>query len=329
MLPEPPQRLDLYSDGAPLTFASNNFDRGVSASCPWRATIREAYAKLESAPHSVTTTQHCALPHSRRQKNIDRNATLYVLTVAVGTYDLASHYPCHPQFHAEVIKSYFSPRLQAPGILFNELLSCRVSGTGVSASSEKYPVRRTWPCRTQVKPEDTVLIYLYGHGLVPLGTEMFYFAPKDFDPSSPSSIRMTGFSAAMLSDTLRALPSKHIAVVLDACQSGAALTSLAKILEVKASSTTARDRKHETNGIFLLASATAFQEYGAAPPTRDAGLIAQVIASAALPGRGLSSRIVSLGELLELICAAIPTQMKQTPLIYSSGSDFPILEKSR
>jgi hypothetical protein len=328
---ERPQELNLYSDGAPLTFASNNINAGVSASCPWRAAIHEAYAKLESAPRVGKAPQHCVLPKPHVRELAHRSSTLYIQTIAVETYNPTSHYPSLPSAipSAEAIEKLFLSQGSGPGHLFTKIVVLPGLRDGGIAPTLRNIRDAGLRLASQVKPDDTVLIYLTGHGLVPPGAEMFYFAPKDFDPASLSTIRATGFSAAMLSDMLRGISSKHIAVVLDACQSGAALTSLAKIAEIKSSVMARNASRQKRGGIYLLASATALQ-VATAPASPEAGPIAHIFESAGTGANNRhSSHVVFLGELLETICETIPTEMKQTPLIFSSGSDFPILERSR
>ena len=74
-----------------------------------------------------------------------------------------------------------------------------------------------------VKPDDTVILFFSGHGKVPENQDMFYFIPSDFRQDNAAE---TGISAAMLAEKLRYLSARRIVLIIDACQSGAALDSL-------------------------------------------------------------------------------------------------------
>jgi hypothetical protein len=324
----PPQELDLYSDGAPLSFSASQIERGTSATCPWRVKIPKSAAKIESVKKQASSRGHCPTvgqPTSSRATQ----GTLHVLTIAVTTQGPANAYPALPSAvpSAIAMEKLFSSQPRGSGHPFRDIVvepGLRDGGVPPTLVN----IRDAWSKMAKsVKPDDTVFLFLSGHGLVPPGTESFYFATFDFDPTSLPTMRNTGLSAAMLADMLRAVPARRIVIVIDACQSGAAVASLAKIADVKASIETARDRDRPV-GVYLLASATALQN-ATASPKDETGTLAQAIVDLATDENSRGTNRVSAGQVLDRICSTLLDKTAQTPLIHSSGSNFYFLEQHR
>lgn len=97
---------------------------------------------------------------------------------------------------------------------------------------------------TSTRPEDVVLFYLSGHGSVPAGHQMFYFLPFDVAGKSSEDQRKSGLSTAMLADMIRELPARRILLLIDACQSGGTLDSLARLAAIKVSATELRQEEN-------------------------------------------------------------------------------------
>jgi len=130
-----------------------------------------------------------------------------------------------------------------------------------------------------VNKDDVVLLFFDGHGRVPPGQEMFYFMPYAERPtdewSAPLDERDVGLSSAILAEALRRILSHRIVIAIDACESGGAVESLAKVGAAKL----AMDRRVDSSpsvpsgepsanetGVFVLAAATPIQSaYEPAP----------------------------------------------------------------
>ena len=105
-------------------------------------------------------------------------------------------------------------------------------------------IRKRFSAMTaEVHAEDIVLVFFAGHGKVTTGEEMFYFVPVD---GHAANLRDTGVNTAMIADALRRLPARRAVIILDTCQSGAAIEALAKVAAVKASAE--MRRKSEPTG---------------------------------------------------------------------------------
>ena len=74
-----------------------------------------------------------------------------------------------------------------------------------------------------VNADDVVLLYFAGHGKVSIGEEMFYLYRR----MATTQICVTlGVNTAMIADALRHLAALAPAIILDVCQSGAAIEAL-------------------------------------------------------------------------------------------------------
>jgi hypothetical protein len=96
---------------------------------------------------------------------------------------------------------------------------------------------------------------------------MFYFVPIDGKGGSVSALRDTAISTAQIAEAVRAIRANRLLIVLDACQSGAVLDSLSKVIDLKAieemgmAEMSAKDGESNSNhgvGVYLIASATPF-----------------------------------------------------------------------
>jgi WD40 repeat protein len=320
-----PQELDLYSDGAPLSFAASQIERGTSATCPWLVKIPKSAAKIESAKRRTSGPRHCPTV-TRPAPDHAPQGTLHVLTIAITIQGPGSTYPALPSAvpSAVALEKLFSTQGTGPGHLFRGIVvEPGLRDGGVPPTLEN--IRNSWSKMAKsVKPDDTVFLFLSGHALVPPGTESFYFVPFDFDPASLSTMRNTGLSIAMLADMLRAIPARRIVIVIDACQSGAAVASLAKIADVKANVERARDHNRLV-GVYVLASATALQ-LATASPKDEVGSVAQAVLDLAAGGEMNS---ISAGQVVDRICTNLLSKTDQTPIIHSSGNNFYFLERHR
>jgi uncharacterized caspase-like protein len=180
----------------------------------------------------------------------------------------------------------------------------------------------------QTKPQDVVVLYLAGHGIVPDGEEMFYFAPAE---STSKNIASTGLSTAMLAEGLRNISAQRIVLVIDACQSGGAVEAISKVSDVKATVEqqrsnleTPKARSLETGvGIYIIA-ATLPLSYAAGPEKGESPLAVTFLQ--ALNSAAGSSAKATVDYVTSNLpdTAAKMLQYRQVPLTSSLGVDFPV-----
>jgi WD40 repeat protein len=190
----------------------------------------------------------------------------------------------------------------------------------------------------EARPEDVVLIYLAGHG-VGLG-QQFYFLPQEMrkEMDEEAAVRKYGMAASVLGETLSRTKALKQVLVLDTCQSEAALPILAKVAlfrglgaaEEKAVKMLAR-----SNGIYLLAASTK-QQYALEVPELGHGVLTYALLSG-LGERGqpqaptMGEGIVTVLSLLQYVNQAVPELTekyhkgnKQYPVSSATGMDFPL-----
>jgi len=177
-----------------------------------------------------------------------------------------------------------------------------------------------------------VFLFFSGHGVVPAGQEMFYFAPINMRGPNPRDQRETGLNTAMLADAIRQMPARRIVLVIDACQSGGAIESLAKIADVKAKVEQQRGQserqsaKHEHQvGVYIIAAATPLQE-AVQPKTGNGALVVTLLEALRAQGQPTDGA-VWIRELVKRVEQRLPVVsarigQRHTPMIVSSGVDF-------
>jgi uncharacterized caspase-like protein len=186
-----------------------------------------------------------------------------------------------------------------------------------------------------VKQEDVVFLYFSGHGIIPEGQEMFYFAPVDMRHLSTQEQGKNGLNTAMLADAIRNIPSQRIVLIIDACQSGGAVESLAKIGRVKARAeerrVSAEDKRGVSTstpriGLYIIAASTPLQE--AVQGRENSALGATLLE--ALTNKKRGSGKLWMSDVVRYIRRRLPQASKEvgsahTPIIISIGLDFPLL----
>jgi WD40 repeat protein/tetratricopeptide (TPR) repeat protein len=327
---------EVYSDAQLTAFDSNDliFDEDVGLWCSQKELPADVQYELVNATSDKRSDVFKPIYDGASSETA--RSTLHILTVAVGDYDVST--------------SGFKK------------LNGSVSGAQAVANffvaqkrSAKHPYRdiKIWPglynrkatlenirqrlreLARAVKKEDVVFLFFAGHGIVPAGQEMFYFAPVDMRGPNPKDQHETGLSTAMLTEAIRALPANRVVLLIDACQSGGAVESLAKIAEVKAKleERQARIEKREWSkqrnhrvGVYIIAAATPLQQANE-PRIGNSALVSTLLEI--LKSRPSASGEVRIKDLVRQIEKDLPevsakAGVRQTPMIVSTGVDFAI-----
>ncbi|WP_263354546.1 WD40 domain-containing protein [Acidicapsa acidisoli] len=254
-------------------------------------------------------------------------STLHVMTVGVGEYPAESGFDVLPYAvsSAKAIEDFF-----------------------ISQSSNRrkpYAQVRVWPglfdksatrkaLRDQLAEiagsmgdNDVVLLYFAGHGVAPLGEEMFYFVPYD---GRRIDIRNTGLNTAALAEALRNMPARRIVLMIDACQSGGAVEALGKIGEIKARVEEQRahleqgqvESRESGVGVHIIAATLPLQ-YAVQIRSNQSALAATILdILKASPGQE------TVSQLIANLKDRLPDQSekavgyRQVPLTESVGLDF-------
>ncbi len=186
---------------------------------------------------------------------------------------------------------------------------------------------------SKANPQDVFIFYFAGHGMV-TGDESktFYLVPHDVTQiyGADESIAAKGISADLLKELSASIPAQKQLYILDACQSGGALTAIASrgAAEEKAIAQLARS----TGTHWLTASgseqfATEFDEIGHGVFTY---VLLQALSGKADSGDGR----ITVNELKAYLESQVPEVSgkyrgsAQYPASFGFGQDFPISVKN-
>lgn len=328
------------SDAQSIAFDPNDLTfYGEDAVCPWRKEL-PGDKQYELISTSSPLKAEVKLTYDGT-KSETAESTLHILTVAVDSYDLSSSgfKPLLSSVRgAKEVEGFFA---QQKGITNKPYRTIRIWDALYDAAATRDAIRqRLASMAREVEEDDVVFLFFSGHGIVPAGQEMFYFAPIDMRGPNPQDQRETGLNTAMLAEAIREMPARRVVLIIDACQSGGAIESLAKIGEVKAKVEMRRAQteeragtnghKHEV-GIYIIAAATPLQE-AVQPKSGNGALVATLLEGLRSERAPVTGEEIWIRELIKHIQQRLPEVSAQigqrhTPMIVSTGVDFSIAKK--
>lgn len=331
--------ISLLSDGKPHSFGGFDFVPD-DPNCRYRKEVPLSAVQLDIVNEAPATR----LVPERAEPVVTTEtarATLHVQTIAISRYPPSSATKPLPfsVMGARAIEDFFTAQQQSRTTPFAGVRVWPRLHDG--DATLKAIQNRLTRMAEEVAEGDVVFLFFSGHGTVPAGQEMFYFIPADGAGPDPEARRRTGLNTAMLADALRDMPARRLVLVIDACQSGGAVDSLAKIAEVKILVETRglrmRGRSqsaHAEVGIHIIAAATPLQ-YALQPKSLGNGALVAALLEALDGGPGEGT--VSIADLIEHVKRRTPEISKeftganaplvQTPLMVSSGVDFAITNR--
>ena len=189
---------------------------------------------------------------------------LYVLSVGINAYSRAIG-PLN--FAVPDAKSFATAVRQGAGGLFREVEVIELYDEDARAQTVLGAMERIG---ASANPEDTVLIYLSGHGVV--ADQRYYFVTHNV--AEPKAIPADGFSEAMLVRGMAGIRAKNGMVFLDTCHAGAfSLDSASQlahesgryVLAAASSVEEALDSYDSKNGVFATAVLRGLKGAGSRP----------------------------------------------------------------
>lgn len=172
----------------------------------------------------------------------------------------------------------------------------------------------------ETAPEDTVLVYLAGHGEAV--ESKWYFIPHDITyPLKRSDITAGGLSMGDVSAVVARTKAQKVVLLLDACKSGAALTDVRNFEARKEWTKMAR-----LAGVHIIAAAGKDQ-YAAEVPDLGHGAFTYTLLKG-LQGEAAQSGKITVAQLGSYVKEKLPSLVAkyadepQVPVVYSRGSDF-------
>jgi WD40 repeat protein len=292
--------------------------------CAWYLPLDAQLTKLLASPAAPGPPP----PPWDKLDSATGSATLHVLTIAVDDYlpATAGFTPLpYSVASANDVRNVFTQLAKQPTTPY---AAVRVWEPLQNAdASQRAILQRFGQVASSVKPEDVVFVFLSGHGSVLPGEEMFYFIPADVRGLTAEGIRNTALSTAMLADLVRYLPARRIVLVIDACQSGGAIESLAKVGQAKAATQMRltqglSGQLQLGTGVYVIAAATPLQVVdqmqGGSALTK--ALLEGLSRPAGASAQGLADYVRARAPKI-----ASETGSQFTPLIYSQGLNFSLL----
>ena len=141
---------------------------------------------------------------------------LYVLSIGVSKYQNSKYDLKYAATDATAFADLWAGQA---GALYQKVNVSRLTDTEATSAGIRAAFLKLLEVAT---PNDTVTIFLSGHGLSVNETD-YYFAAHDIDATTLASAMQTGLPWTALQTTLAALKARRVIMFLDACHSGNAL----------------------------------------------------------------------------------------------------------
>ncbi len=157
--------------------------------------------------------------------------------------------------------------------------------------------------RATLKPDDNLLIYYAGHGVVDNVTEQGYWLPVDAEEQNPSN----WISNADLTSMLRAIRARHVMVVADSCYSGTLVRAASATLK------TAHEKVQWVKRMLQKRGRTALVSGGLEPVTDSGEGNHSVFASAFMAALTENREVMEGRELFDRLKRPVVLNADQTP----------------
>ena len=263
--------------------------------------------RIESSPMEITVTLRGA----------ERESDLHLVLVGINRYKNNALNLTYAEPDATGMKEFF--RDERVKRLFKEvhvytLLNDQATGANI---------RRLFSeVEKKARPQDTLLIYLAGHGDT-IGEE-WYFIPHDtVTPEIEADLKRDGISNTAISEAIKRCKAQKVFVMIDACKSGKLILAMRSTEARKALVQLAR-----STGTYII-SASTDQQYAAEIKELGHGVFTYTLLEG-LQGKGGEKKVTVEG-LIHYVKNRLPELTEkhrgsaQYPVSWGSGMDFPIV----
>ncbi|MBV9184190.1 MAG: caspase family protein [Acidobacteria bacterium] len=244
-------------------------------------------------------------------------ATLYVLPVGISTYaektvDSLPYASASAMAIAERFqRAVGAPRPYARVVVRTGLTNGEITRASVDAAIAEIANAAT--------PNDVMVLYLAGHGAVAPDSEMFYVITSD---ATWLTLRDKAISTAMIATWLRRIRARRVVLLLDTCQSGAAVEAIEKVVHVKqlAAGSAAAEA-----GVYVMSATTPLAYAIDVSAQRSA--FADVFLESLRESATFSNAAKRIEQ--ELPKRTITRRFEQHPLLALDGADVPLPDAMR
>jgi WD40 repeat protein/uncharacterized caspase-like protein len=330
------KQVTLLRRGQPIDLVRDFTFDPQSSSCTYKKELPANEGPYELIGESDGWKYHPA--ETAWIKTDTSKSRLHVLTIGVNKYKQNNLYPPlrFSVADADAIKEFFTRQKTSDKKPFADIIVW--NGLRDEKATKEAIQEQLTLMAKEAKEDDVVLLFFSGHGRVPPGQSMFYYIPYFPAQSDFSTLdeREVGLNTAMLAEAVREIPAKRVVLIIDACQSGGAVESLAKVGEVKVAIERRRvplggGKMGETTpgvGIYILAAATPVQEAaeplpGTVPDNLSHGLLTLALLQA-LQEKSLSDNRngITMRAVIERVKQLLPQLAKERRWVQTA---FPVL----
>jgi WD40 repeat protein len=192
------------------------------------------------------------------------------------------------------------------------------------------------------QPQDTVMVYLSGHGLT-VG-QRYYFIPHEIKQQQDrfeDDVRRQGYPQDLMADDLSSVPALKRILILDTCNSGSAISRSANKGKNPFAFRGAIARLNRANGIYTIAAASASEETVEIKELKHGVLTYALLAGLKAVDEGpladkaiqpnTADKVVGILDWFSFASGEVPRLTKryigqeQEVQMRSEGSSFPVL----
>jgi WD40 repeat protein len=263
--------------------------------------------RIESNPMEITVTLRGA----------ERESDLHLVVVGINRYRNAALNLTYAETDARGIQSFFQSadvKKLFKNVHVYSLISEQATGQNIKNLFTE--VGR------KAQPQDTLLIYLAGHG--DTVSEEWYFIPHDVvSPEIEQDLKKGGISNTAISEAIKQCKAQKVFVMIDACKSGKLILAMRSTEARKALVQLAR-----STGTYIV-SASTDQQYAAEIKALGHGVFTYTLLEG-LKGTGGEKKVTVEG-LIHYVKEKLPELTEkhrgaaQYPVSWGSGMDFPLV----
>lgn len=263
--------------------------------------------RIESRPAKVKVTYTGA----------ERKSTLHVVAIGINKYKNPALNLNYGVGDAQGIADYFGKQ---PKTLFKDV----VIHTLYDEQATKANITNLLASLKDTKPEDSVVIYLAGHG--DSLSDGWYFMPSEIRyPEREDEVRERGLPSSEINARIKDMGAQKVLMLVDACKSGAALVAFRGFEDRKALMQMSR-----SSGVHVVAAAGK-EQFAAELTQLGHGLFTYTLLEG-LSGKagGKQANLITVRGLTGYIEDQLPEisqsykGVAQFPVVDSRGMDFPV-----
>ena len=262
--------------------------------------------RIESNPMEITVTLRGA----------EKESDLHLVVVGINRYKNAALNLTYAETDAKGVQGFFQSadvNKLFKNVHVYSLMSEQATGQKIKGLFAE--VGR------KAQPQDTLLIYLAGHGDT-VGEE-WYFIPHDVvSPEIEQELKKGGVSNGLISEAIKQCRAQKVFVMIDACKSGKLILAMRSTEARKALVQLAR-----STGTYIV-SASTDQQYAAEIKALGHGVFTYTLLEG-LKGAGGGKKVTVEG-LIHYVKEKLPELTEkhrgqaQYPVSWGSGMDFPL-----